>query len=181
MITFSQMPSALIADPEATFGAVRAYHVIFTETLGRAGWDMSYSQLAARMGCGRSTAIRGVEWLETKGWIVKVPHAHRPNLYSVCADRFIPYSSGDQSRRRTTPSVTHDTRGGVTHDHESGVTDDTHQESHPGESLPGDKRTGSTKKSVQVVEGQTKDSFQLSDKWRERGMRSASDLTGASE
>lgn len=128
-VPFSQMPDDLINDPDMTLSALRAWHVIYVETLGRPGWDMSYGQIAERIGTKRrATAVDAIDLLLRKGWLIRMRQKSQqgddaPNLFSVCREPHVPWNE-----RQTVQGGTPDrTRGGT--------PDRTHQKNH----LPGEK------------------------------------------
>lgn len=129
-VPYSQIPSTLILDPTVTASALRVWHVIYTETLGRPGWDLTYSQIGRKIGSDRRTAMRGVELLVDKGWLVKTQRQttegdDAPNLYAVCREPFLPWNEGGGDT---------DARGGDRNVTRGGDTDVTHQKNHlPGE------------------------------------------------
>lgn len=142
-VPFSQMPDDLVTDPDMTLSALRAWHVIFVETLGRPGWDMSYSQIAERIGSKRrATAVEAIDLLMRKGWLVRVRQKSAqgddaPNLFSVCREPFVPWNE-----RQTVPGGTPDRTGG-------GTPDRTHRENH----LPGETPSASALPPLPVMEG----------------------------
>jgi hypothetical protein len=120
VVSFSQMPDGLLFAEGCTFAAVKVYHAVFTETLGRPGWDISFRQLAVITGLNERTVKNAVEWLCESRWLIKSSTAdergNRPNLYTVCTEPGVPYGraarplgGGAQTTRgsavRATPPV----------------------------------------------------------------------------
>lgn len=93
-VTFSQLPDGLINDPDVTLSQIKVYHAIYVQTLGRPGWDISWSQLAELTGQSRRTVAYAVEALIERGWLTKVSQkdpktgAQRPSLYGICRAPF---------------------------------------------------------------------------------------------
>lgn len=146
-VPYSQMPDDLLMDPDMTLSAVRVWHVIYTETLGRPGWDLSYGQIAERIGSDRRTAMRAVAVLLDKGWLVRIRQKAKagddaPNLFSICREPFVSWNT----RTSLSPgSATDDTRGGA--------LDVTHRENH----LPGEKDMATAAPLPPAMEGQTEE------------------------
>jgi len=133
-VPYSQVPSTLLLDPDMTLSAVRVWHVVYTETLGRPGWDLSYQQIADKIGSSRrQTAMDAVALLLNKGWLIRVRQKDAlgdsaPNLYVVCREPFVPWNA---------ESVRSSAQGGAANDTTPGTPDRTHQENHlPGEQTP---------------------------------------------
>lgn len=126
-VAFSQMPSGLLMSKGVPLSAVKVWHVVYCETLGRPGWDLSYGQIAEKIGTARrATAMEAVDWLVTHGWLVKIEqHAderQRPNLYRVCREPFIPWNE-DKVVRPSVPT-------GPVERTETGTADRTHRDNH---------------------------------------------------
>jgi hypothetical protein len=118
------MPDDLINDPDMTLSALRAWHVIYVETLGRPGWDLSYQQIAEHIGTKRrATAVDAIDLLLRKGWLVRIRQKSAqgddaPNLFAVCREPNVPWNE-----RQTVPGGTPDRTGG-------GTPQRTHRETH---------------------------------------------------
>ena len=127
-VPFSQMPDDLINDPDMTLSALRAWHVIYVETLGRPGWDLSYGQIAEKIGTKRrQTAMEAVTLLLDKGWLIRIKQKDpkgddAPNLFAICREPHVPWNE-----RQTAQGGTPDRTTG-------GALQRTHQKNH----LPGD-------------------------------------------
>lgn len=100
-VPLSMMPSGLVFDPGVTLTAVKVWHAIYVETLGRAGWDFTYQQLADRVGVKRrQTVMEAVDWLVEKGWLLKAPQTGQrgqdiQNRYTFCREPFVPWNEED--------------------------------------------------------------------------------------
>jgi hypothetical protein len=95
-VTFSTMPKALLRGEGVTLAAVQVWDEVFTQTLGRPGWDLSHRQLAEATGMGVRTVQRAIEWLAGNGWLIKVPQSadgvQKANLYRVCREPHVPWN-----------------------------------------------------------------------------------------
>jgi len=140
VIQFSKMPTALVLDPDMTVSAVRAWHVIYTETLGRPGWDLSYAQIAKKIRSSRRTTVYAVGLLMKKGWIKQIPSNKgpgAPNLYVALSEPEVPVGGATSCTRGGATSCT---RGGAKNCTRGSAKNCTHRETHiPGDSLPEDK------------------------------------------
>jgi len=102
---FSQVPHALVLADGVTLSALRCYHVIYVETLGRPTWDLSYRQIAEKAGIGERSAFTGVQWLIDNGWLLVESTDGRPNLYLVCREPGVRWNQQGplQSTAKVTP------------------------------------------------------------------------------
>jgi hypothetical protein len=91
---FSQMPDGLITTDGVTLAAIKVWHHVYVQTLGRPGWDLTYQQIAAATGLHRVTVINAVTWLVDSGWLIKSERADRPNVYTICREPHVPWSQG---------------------------------------------------------------------------------------
>lgn len=128
-VPFSQIPSTLLLDPDMTLAAVRVWHIIYTETLGRPGWDLSYQQIADNIGADKRTAQRAVDLLLSKGWLRRIRQKNRtgdaPNLFIICREPGVPWNQN---------GVHPVSPGGGTDVTRGGALDVIHQKIHlPGE------------------------------------------------
>lgn len=141
-VPFSQMPSDLINDPDMTMSAVRAWHLIYVETLGRPGWDLSYGQIANGIGVSRrQTAMDAVSLLLRKGWLIKISQADKPNLYGICREPYVPWNAEGGVRSSAQGGAFQRTRGGTPERTRGGALNRTHQENQPGELQPEEPTT----------------------------------------
>lgn len=144
------MPTALVLDPDMTASAIRAWHVIYTETIGRPGWDLSYVQIAKRIGGSRRTAVYAVGLLMKKGWIKQIPSNKgpgSPNLYVALQEPEVPVGGATDCTSEV-PTGAVDCTGVVQLVAlVGGATDCTT----PGDSLTG--RTDRTTKSIRAARG----------------------------
>ena len=130
-VTFSQMPDDLITAEGVTFTAVKVWHYLYIQTLGRPGWDHTYQQIAEGIGGGRRTVIEAVNWLVEKGWLMKREEGsgHAPNAFSVCRSPFTPWSAVERTPESDRSAVERTPTSAV---------DRTHQE----KELPGENTGG---------------------------------------
>jgi hypothetical protein len=135
-VPYSMIPSTLLLDQDMTLSAVRTWHVIYCETLGRPGWDLSYQQIAEKIGTKRrQTAMDAVDLLLQKGWLIRTRQKDAkgdsaPNLYAVCREPFVRWSAQGGTPDDTTPTAQVVRRGATP----GGAPERTHQENHlPGE------------------------------------------------
>jgi len=122
-VPYSQLPSSLLMDEDMTLSAIRAWHTVYVETLGRPGWDLTYQQIADRIGSDRRTAMRAIDLLLSKGWLIrekqKVGNGDAANLFIICREPNVPWH---EQTPLSPPSVSADTP--------PSVTTDTHQKNH---------------------------------------------------
>jgi hypothetical protein len=137
---FSQVPSDLLMDPDMTLSAIRVWHTIYVETLGRPGWDLSYGQIAEKIGTKRrQTAMEAVALLLDKGWLVRVKQKSNdgddaPNLFAICREPQVPWNVVRSSAQG---GALGSTTGGALRSITGGALERTHRETHiPEESLP---------------------------------------------
>lgn len=104
---FSQMPHGLVMGDGVTVIALRTWHHVYVQTLGRPGWDLSYQQIADAIGHSRRAVIDAVSWLIDNGWLVKHQQVSAngdpgPNLYAVCREPHVTWAAPRGEPDRTT-------------------------------------------------------------------------------
>ena len=134
-VPFSQMPDDLLMDSDITLSAIRAWHVVYCETLGRPGWDLSYSQIAKAIGSDRRTAIRAVSLLLDKGWLARIRQKDSQgddaaNLFAICREPHVPWNSRTSAPLGSDTDVTTGTGGSDTADTRGSDTNVTLRDNH---------------------------------------------------
>jgi hypothetical protein len=110
-IDFTQIPTGLLDTEGVTLTHVRVYAFVQTQTLGRPGWDLAYTQIADGIGTTRkATAVEAIAWLVGHGWLIKEERPDAANLYAICREPGVRWGAptGTPGRTETgTPQRTH--------------------------------------------------------------------------